>query len=193
MIPRCHGLVPLTDSVARRHLRQVSTIMQVIPHFKFHDFRRAGSTWAFHFSVPLDEIKAHGTWASDCVWRYIFSVTQSFLLSVVLLKYTYIPSLAGYVSFLCIYPLSLPISIYPFSLPIPHNILNPCHILHLFVSSVFGSVNFGSVNYFKIYYIRLQVHNPLRWSSLSHAQNSNSSISLVHQHGWFPLAKKCHY
>ena len=75
-IPRCHGLVPLTDSVARKHLKQVSTLIGVSPHFKFHDFRRAGSTWAFNFGVPLDHIKAHGTWASDCVWRYISSVPQ---------------------------------------------------------------------------------------------------------------------
>ena len=75
-IPRCHGLVPLTDSVARRHLKQVSTLLGISPHFKFHDFRRAGSTWAFNFGVPLDHIKAHGTWASDCIWRYISLVSQ---------------------------------------------------------------------------------------------------------------------
>ena len=76
-IPRCHGLVPLTDSVARRHLKQVSTLLDIHPHIKFHDFRRAGSTWAFNFGVPLDHIKAHGTWTSDCIWRYISSVPQS--------------------------------------------------------------------------------------------------------------------
>ena len=55
---------------------QISTLLKVSPHFKFHDFRKAGSTWAFNFGVPLDQIKAHGTWVSDCVWRYISSVPQ---------------------------------------------------------------------------------------------------------------------
>ena len=43
-IPRSHGLVPLTDSMARRHLRSVSQILGLNPSLKFHNFRRAGAT-----------------------------------------------------------------------------------------------------------------------------------------------------
>ena len=37
-------------------------------HFTFHSFRRSGATLAFNFHVP---IQRHGTWTSDCVYRYI--------------------------------------------------------------------------------------------------------------------------
>ena len=47
-ISRSHGPVPLTDSVARRHLHSISTKLQISPPLKFHDFRRSGATWAFH-------------------------------------------------------------------------------------------------------------------------------------------------
>ena len=71
------GIVPLTDSVARKHLKQVSQLLGFHPHFKFHDFRRSGATWAFHQGVPLHHIMHHGTWQSDSVWKYIKSTPQA--------------------------------------------------------------------------------------------------------------------
>ena len=73
-IPRSHGLVPLTDSVARRHLKAVSNILHLHTSLKFHDFRRAGATWAFIHGVPMKDIMLHGTWKSDAVWAYIQSI-----------------------------------------------------------------------------------------------------------------------
>ena len=73
-IPRSHGLVPLTDSVARRHLRSVSHILDLNPSLIFHDFRRAGATWAFNHGVDMKDIMLHGTWKSDAVWSYIQSI-----------------------------------------------------------------------------------------------------------------------
>ena len=70
-IPRAHAQVPLTDSVARRHLHTVSNSLQLSPHLTFHDFRRSGATWAFHHGVPLSQIMHHVTWRSDSVWKYI--------------------------------------------------------------------------------------------------------------------------
>ena len=67
-IPRAHGLVPLTDSVAGRHLHKVLQVLGLVPHIKFHDFRRSGATWAFHQGVPLHHTMHHGTWQSDSVW-----------------------------------------------------------------------------------------------------------------------------
>ena len=75
-IPRSHGPVPLTDSVARRHLHSISTKLHIAPPLKFHDFRRSGATWAFHNGVPLQHIMHHGTWKSDSVWKYIKSTPQ---------------------------------------------------------------------------------------------------------------------
>ena len=59
------GTVPLTDSVARKHLKEVSQLLGFHPHFKFHDFRRSGATWAFHQGVPLHHIMHHGSWQSE--------------------------------------------------------------------------------------------------------------------------------
>ena len=39
-------LLPLTDSMARKHLKLVSQLLDYPKHFTFHDFRRGGATWA---------------------------------------------------------------------------------------------------------------------------------------------------
>ena len=67
-------LVPLADSVARKHLKSISTMLNISPHLTFHSFRRSATTWAFQNGVPLQEIMKHGTWSSQAVWRYIKSV-----------------------------------------------------------------------------------------------------------------------
>ena len=70
-IPVAGSLVPLTDSIARKHLKQVSTALALAKPLTFHDFRRAGASWAFQHGVPLQNIQAQGTWTSQCVWRYV--------------------------------------------------------------------------------------------------------------------------
>ena len=70
-------LVPLADSAARKHLKSVSSLLNISPHLSFHSFRRSATTWAFHNGVSLQEIMKHGTWSSDAVWRYIKSVPSS--------------------------------------------------------------------------------------------------------------------
>ena len=64
--------VPLTDSVARKHLKKIAILVQA-PKLTFHDFRRSGTTWAYEHGVPIEAIKAHGTWRSDTVYKYIAS------------------------------------------------------------------------------------------------------------------------
>ena len=59
-IPKVSTYVPLTNLVARKHLKKV-----------VHLFRRSGTTWAFQHGVPLEHIMLHGTWTSDCIWRYV--------------------------------------------------------------------------------------------------------------------------
>ena len=42
----------------------------------FHLFCRSGTTWAFQHGVPIQDIMSHGTWSSDCVWRYVSTLPQ---------------------------------------------------------------------------------------------------------------------
>ena len=84
-IPSADALLSLTDSMARKHLKQVSTALSLLKPLTFHDFRRAGASWAFHDGVPIQDIQAQGMWTSQCVWRYVhlpntgaFSVAVSF-------------------------------------------------------------------------------------------------------------------
>ena len=62
LIPKNNGLVPLTDSVARKHLKKASLALNISPALTFHAFRRAGASWAFSHGVPLEHIMRHGTW-----------------------------------------------------------------------------------------------------------------------------------
>ena len=73
LVPKPRGLVPLTDSVARKHLKDVCRLLQVPNPITFHDFRRGGASWAFQNGVPLAHIMKHGTWRSDAVWSYLSS------------------------------------------------------------------------------------------------------------------------
>ena len=63
--------VPLTDSIARKHLKKVSNFLNVQPTFTFHDFRWADTSWGFNHGVPLEHLMQHGTWKSNAVWKYI--------------------------------------------------------------------------------------------------------------------------
>ena len=62
----------LTDSRIRKVLAKINQIMRLPPNFyTFHAFRRSGDSLVYEMDIPVKEIKEHGTWASDCVWRYI--------------------------------------------------------------------------------------------------------------------------
>ena len=64
---------PVTDLVARKHLKRVSSILDVDLSLTFHMFRKSATTWAFHKGMPMQDIMQHGTWSSTAVWRYIQS------------------------------------------------------------------------------------------------------------------------
>ena len=72
-MPRARGLAPLTDSVARKHLKDISFHLGLSKMLTFHDFRRAGASWEFQNGVPLEHIIKHGTWKSDAIWTYLSS------------------------------------------------------------------------------------------------------------------------
>ena len=70
--------VPLTDTKVRRHLNLVLAKLGLAASgFTFHSFRRSGATFAFNNNVALQNIQRHGTWTSDCVWRYITDSTDA--------------------------------------------------------------------------------------------------------------------
>ena len=73
-LPSEHGLQPLTDSRVRKFLKRINIALNLpANYFTFHDLRRSGATLAYNAHVPIQDIKRHGTWSSDCVWTYIQS------------------------------------------------------------------------------------------------------------------------
>ena len=67
------GSNPVTDSNVRKTLKNINIKLGLSPgFFTFHDFR-SGATFAFNAHLPIQDIKRHGTWSSECIWRYIQS------------------------------------------------------------------------------------------------------------------------
>ena len=63
---------PLTDNRVRAHLKNILSLLNLpSSHISFHSFRRSGASFAFNHNVSLQQIQKHGTWTSDCVWRYV--------------------------------------------------------------------------------------------------------------------------
>ena len=68
------GWQPLTDTKVRKCLTTTNMALGLNPHYyTFHSFRRSGTTFAYNAHVPIQHIKCHGTWSSDCAWCYIQS------------------------------------------------------------------------------------------------------------------------
>ena len=64
--------LPLTDNQVRCHFKSLLTKLNLQnSNLTFHAFRRSGASFAFNLNVPLQDIQSHGTWMSECVWRYI--------------------------------------------------------------------------------------------------------------------------
>ena len=64
--------LPLTDYQLRKHLKGIMLKLNMSQAgITFHSFRRSGATFAFNANVPMQNIKSHGTWTSNAVWRYI--------------------------------------------------------------------------------------------------------------------------
>ena len=64
--------VPLTDTKTRRKFHQILLRLGFQnSKISLHTFRRSGVTLAFNTNVSIQNIQSHGTWTSDCVWKYI--------------------------------------------------------------------------------------------------------------------------
>ena len=62
----------ITDSKIRKCLTSINMTLGLNPHFyTFHSFRRSGAIFAYNAHIPVQQIKRHGTWISECVWHYI--------------------------------------------------------------------------------------------------------------------------
>ena len=66
------GWQSLTDTKVRKCLKAINVSLGLNTHFfTFHSFRRSGATFAYNSHMSIQQIKLHGPWSSDCVWRYI--------------------------------------------------------------------------------------------------------------------------
>ena len=66
------GWQVMTDARVRKMLSHINLKMHLPKnYYTFHAFRRSGATLAYRAHAPIQGIKDHGTWTSDCVWRYI--------------------------------------------------------------------------------------------------------------------------
>ena len=66
------GWFPMTDTQVRRHFKMILAKLQLQDaNLTFPAFRRSGATYAFNANVALQDIQSHGTWTSECIWRYI--------------------------------------------------------------------------------------------------------------------------
>ena len=66
------GWKVLTDTRVRKNLAKINQLLNLPSnYYTFHTFRRSGASLAYDLDISVKEIKEHGTWASDCVWRYI--------------------------------------------------------------------------------------------------------------------------
>ena len=63
--------LPLTDNQVRHHFKSLLSKLNLQnSNLTFDAFCRSGASFAFNLNVPLQDIQSHGTWTSECVWRY---------------------------------------------------------------------------------------------------------------------------
>ena len=77
-VPSNQTLTSITQKQARTTLSTILTHIGLnSTQYSFHTFRHSGATLAFQLGVPLQDIQAHGTWASQAVWHYTSTATSS--------------------------------------------------------------------------------------------------------------------
>ena len=88
------GWVPLTDTQIRCHFHLILKRLNLhTSNLTFHAFRCSGATYAFNSNVELQHIQSHGTWTSECVWRYItLDHNAADQVSLAFKKHLYLPT-----------------------------------------------------------------------------------------------------
>ena len=62
----------VTKALVRKALKLMLIELKFPPTLlTFHGFRKGGAQLYYDMGLPIEDIKAHGGWASDCVWQYI--------------------------------------------------------------------------------------------------------------------------
>ena len=60
------------DSTIRKILARLNTKLGYPKdYYTFHTFRHSGASLVYNSHVPIQQIQEHGSWTSDCVWKYI--------------------------------------------------------------------------------------------------------------------------
>ena len=87
-------MVPITDSVARRYLKQIFMKLCLDRPLRFHDFMKSRATWAFHHGVLLAQksvpwnlkirfcLKLHKVGYIGTGMGYCFSAQHVFLMAL---------------------------------------------------------------------------------------------------------------
>ena len=71
------GTLVIAYQVRRVLKETVSTLGWYPEGLGFHALRRSGACWAFDKGIGLDQIKSHGGWKSDAIWRYLISTPKA--------------------------------------------------------------------------------------------------------------------
>ena len=63
---------PLKDNQVKRHFAIILKKLNLQnSNPTFYSFQHSGATYTFNSNVHLQHIQSHGTWTSECVWKYI--------------------------------------------------------------------------------------------------------------------------
>ena len=63
--------VVTTRMLAKQFLQFTKRLQLPPATFSLHSLRKGGATYCHSLGIPIDQIKSHGTWASDAVWTYL--------------------------------------------------------------------------------------------------------------------------
>ena len=62
----------MTDSRVKKTLSAINLVLGLPKNFyPYHAFQCSGATLAYKAHGSIREIQEHGTWTSECIWRYI--------------------------------------------------------------------------------------------------------------------------
>ena len=72
LIPKPSGLTILTAPMVSSTLASLLRSLHLNPScYGFHSFRRSAVSWAADHNVPLQNLQAHGGWASSAIYSYL--------------------------------------------------------------------------------------------------------------------------
>jgi hypothetical protein len=74
----CQPATVVTTRMLANQFRNFIHRLHLPPHtYTLHSLRKGGATLCHTLGLPIEQIKAHGTWSSDVVWTYIDPSTSA--------------------------------------------------------------------------------------------------------------------